>query len=86
MKIDPQWLMTLISDSGFNPRAYSGRGMYGRNCVGFVSDETQLRAIAQLILSCEDTEEAARVVRGMAQDSMGLDRIYYWPRVSWPEE
>lgn len=40
-------LKTLIEAAGYEPYAYSGRGMYGRNCVGFTCPDVNT-AIADL--------------------------------------
>lgn len=50
---------------------YSGRGMYGRKCVGITtSDEWAVVAAARNVgITCERT------------DNMGLDIIVYWPDV-----
>lgn len=47
---------------------YSGRGMYGKTCIGIV---------------CDDPEDViAEVgVRGAQMDSMGRRTIVYWPKV-----
>lgn len=55
---------------------YSGRGMFGRECVGIVTD-SPMHVIEKA---------AARGVRGFRTDNMGLDTIVYWPSVKKPEE
>lgn len=55
---------------------YSGRGMYGRNCMGIVCEET---------LECVE-EAAAMGLRGAQVDSMGLSSIVYWPRLEADQE
>lgn len=51
--------------------SYSGRGMFGRTCVGIECDSSQ-----------EVIEEAAsRGLRGAAVDNLGLGWIVYWPSV-----
>lgn len=51
---------------------YSGRGMFGRRCVGVVGE------------SAEAIVEAAAMagVTGAFRDSMGFDVIVYWPHIS----
>ena len=49
-------------------RQYSGRGMYGKTCIGFVTSNP--------------TDLAAEIgVRGSRTDSLGLNVIVYWPSI-----
>lgn len=34
-------LIELIEEAGYEPREYSGRGMYGKYCVGFTTDDSK---------------------------------------------
>jgi hypothetical protein len=57
---------------------YSGRGMFGAKCPGIVCPPHDVNRV----------ESAVRMagVKGMASgDSMGLDRIVYWPWVNCDE-
>ena len=77
---------------------YSGRGMYGESCFGVVGDEIALAefetALALLTVS-EDLDDevnghtvlnALVDVRDMRrEDSMGMDRVYYYPGLSVTE-
>ena len=59
---------------GFDLRErYSGRGMFGRRCLGFVYGEGSIDLIK-------------RMAECAAQDSMGLKSIYYYYRLEWSEE
>lgn len=75
-----------LEDAGFEPRPYSGRSMYGKNCAGIDCDDA-LDALATILHTSFDDESA---VPGMAQhpksDSIGLGQILYWPRVEWRKE
>lgn len=54
---------------------YSGRGMFGRTCLGVVIPREKFyEAKAEAIKSPS--------LRGFCTDSMGLDYILYWPEVS----
>lgn len=53
---------------------YSGRGMYGKKCVG---------------IDCRNATEcielaASKGIKGARQDNMGLDMIVYWPHIQAP--
>ncbi len=68
---------------------YSGRGMYGRTCVGITGDRRGcMRLIADVIKSAYiqsvednkiDKDEAVDILLDFDQDSMGYDVIIYWP-------
>jgi hypothetical protein len=74
---------------------YSGRGMYGRTCLGIVVDNQSdfIAFIKELAdryyagegayaeLSEEMREFYDNYLEAVTQDSMGRATIYYWPRV-----
>lgn len=71
---------------------YSGRGMYGDECVGIVCGQGEM-GVAQLMivaalglddegLNWNDVLEAFDEGPEMHTDSMGLRTIVYWPSVS----
>ena len=63
-------LMEAIELAGLRPIAYSGRGMYGEQCIACVlSDRDQGRYLPQ---------------KGRSEDSLGYNTIFYWPRVAAP--
>lgn len=75
------------------PQSYSGRGMYGRSCVGVVVPRDvssfQLGAAIAVALLDGDCDEGPNDVEDLAdlrvcEDNMGLDTIVYFPRVEWP--
>jgi hypothetical protein len=54
-------------------RHYSGRGMFGRRCIGFVGDRGDCEEIAYRIKRKTD--------KSFSGDSMGLDWIVYFPYI-----
>lgn len=60
-------------------RAYSGRGMYGRECIGIAirgddwTDEREVIAAAR-----------KRGIRGECTDNLGRGVIIYWPDIADP--
>lgn len=82
-----QALIDLLYDAGLEVREdYSGRGMYGKTCVGFVVENgAELRTVAELVGNEEDEYTRAELVilfRQARTDSMGRDStIVYFPRV-----
>lgn len=77
-------LCALLREQGYTPRAYSGRGMMGRQCVG-VEVWRALDAAWMIALSLDPTPENA-AFRLPRWDSMGRDEILYWPSVEWPAD
>lgn len=77
------------------PRSYSGRAMYGRDCVGVVVPRDvssfQLAAAIAVALLDGDCDEGPNDVEDLAdlrvcEDNMGLDTIVYFPNVPYPQE
>jgi hypothetical protein len=77
------------------PRSYSGRGMFGKSCVGVVADDpfSLLSEITQEILrddmlSLDVTmplmTEWLEIMANTTTDSMGFSTIIYWPSIAWP--
>lgn len=60
---------------------YSGRGMYGKTCVGIVVDDAT-HMIAFLHFLAEELEEDFLTILhelgAGGSDNMGLSTIYYW--------
>lgn len=82
-------LLREVYDDGnieMEVRSYSGRCMYGDNCIavvlgGYTSAWTLALAIA-------DRNNGNMDLFGLdapREDSMGLGRVYYWPSLKWPE-
>lgn len=95
--MDAKKLIEAAESAGYEPRSYSGRGMFGRSCVGIEvsrgqSEFTMAIEIAKELMDlCEKDDEAIEVVDELAQlrpscDSMGLGAIVYFPGVPWPED
>jgi len=64
---------SVAKDAGWEVRRdYSGRGMFGKTCVGIVCRRP--------IMAIEFVAELG--VRGAKIDDMGLDSIVYWPAVT----
>lgn len=52
---------------------YSGRGMYGTECIGVEGDTYDIQGA---------TGALRKILGNNRQDSMGLGSIIYWPSVS----
>jgi hypothetical protein len=69
--MDAKTLIEEIEETGRKVRSYSGRGMFGRQCVGVALDRYDYGS---------DLPD-----EGQRRDSLGLGEIVYWPSATWPE-
>jgi hypothetical protein len=66
-------LQERLDQAGIKVRSYSGRGMYGKECLGAVAHSAK-----DVYAECGRANiKTARV------DSMGLGVVVYWPSVAW---
>jgi len=85
--MDAKRLIQAIEDAEFTPRSYSGRGMYGRTCVGFTADGSPFQAAVALSLALQDDGLIPELESlHSATDAMGFGIIIYFPGVPWPDE
>ncbi len=85
-------VIQVCADIGLEVRSYSGRGMYGAECIGVTGSNTH-QILAQIIIGLaemgdEGLDAAEHFTRegAVKSDSMGLDGIVYFPRLPWMEE
>lgn len=89
-------LIEVIGWAEFKAQKYSGRGMYGSECVGFTA-KSEIKAVAKIVLETvniggwsgeldEDIASICEALEDAQTDSMGLDTIIYFPRIQWPED
>lgn len=80
----------ILMDAGVDVRSYSGRGMYGRECLGVDIDRGSsfLDKLADVLESATEDEiqTIADGIRDSRQDTMGLGSIIYWPNVKWEDD
>lgn len=80
-------LQLTLEELDYTTRSYSGRGMYGKECLGVelgaLKDVGEL--VADLIEAAADdpncADDVARGVRRMSWDNLGLGIIVYFPSV-----
>lgn len=74
-------------DQVFDIRSYSGRGMYGKECLAITGDDIDMFRFGLLLGSTTmneaDVDDLIHEADNMKQDSMGLGTVYYWPRVPY---
>jgi hypothetical protein len=81
-----------LEDAGYEMRTYSGRGMYGVQCVSVALDcDTPIWAFVCDVLTQASLNGAAEVatmaeqLRGLSYDELGRGQVVYWPEIPWPE-
>lgn len=62
---------------------YSGRGMFGRQCVGIDIDSLRLSVLIELteFLIANGMSDVASVLGRVCYDNMGMNYILYFPNV-----
>lgn len=93
-----KWLIDLLTSLDVRIRSYSGRFMYGKQCLGIEFGgrgdkyDTEYELFGDLLEACLDAtddqdnlRELAEIVKGARSDSMGLGMVVYFPRVKWEE-
>lgn len=78
-KIEAQDLIDAIEDAGFEAQSYSGRCMFGAECVSVTID-----GISDLWRLAGDLVQQGHDVPAPTTDSMGMGIVAYWPSVKWP--
>ena len=79
----------LLCERGANVRAYSGRGMFGEQCIGMTIDYSPYAFVAECVACLEtdeDREDIIRIFANTKEDSLGLGSIIYWPDMAWDDE
>jgi hypothetical protein len=74
-------LKAAITQGGFKPRTYSGRGMFGVHCVGVNLDSS-----GELLSLGVALGKAGVDVGTPLLDSMGLGVVAYWPAIQVSEQ
>jgi hypothetical protein len=92
LQLEQAAFIEALEDSGYELRSYSGRGMYGVQCVSVALDrDTPIWAFVCDVLTQASLNGAAEVaamakqLRGLSYDELGRGQVVYWPEVPWPE-
>jgi hypothetical protein len=82
----------LIEDADYTTHSYSGRGMYGKDCLGVELDDNQsvLQFIADLMNCAREQDKVLDdiipFIRGAKEDSMGCGIVVYFPDVEYTSD
>ena len=78
-RFEAKAVQEALDEAGFDHCEYSGRGMYGKQCVGVkLEGHTDAYEMFALIAG-ENPEFGAELARSARTDDMGLGIIVYWP-------
>jgi hypothetical protein len=87
MKLNEEQLWELEDAVGYFDNAeiisYSGRGMYGRQCLGITFDS--MKDAFDFALCVGEENDLSLALSRPTFDDMGLGIVVYWPRVEAPE-
>lgn len=79
--MDARAILAALVRAGFDAFPYSGRGMYGKNCVGVRLDKTQSAYHVGAALGAKFGADATNLKP--AEESLGLGTVLYFPEVLW---
>lgn len=80
MKIDGEELIDALRSAFAEPHSYSGRAMYGKECVSVHCDsDSDLWDLAVAL-----TERGVKP-GGPRTEGLGRQIVAYWPAIAWPE-
>lgn len=92
----PETFRACAEQAGYDIRSYSGRGMYGRQCMAIDTDENGGAIYASdlprlggsIALFAVNTygvdhDEALDILSSCLVDSMGYGLVIYWPALDW---
>lgn len=88
MTITSKQFIEMLNDAGYDTRSYSGRGMYGKQCVAITTDDNPMYIAACLMHMQDDhVQDDLLQILGRAQsDSMGCSTVHYFPRMEWSDD
>ncbi|CAN5951018.1 unnamed protein product [Sphagnum jensenii] len=86
---DVRKFIDVLEEAGYEPKSYSGRGMYGKQCVSVSGDREDGFSgweIARALWFNNYDGEDDLDVPEPHQDSLGRGTVLYWPSYEWPKE
>jgi hypothetical protein len=87
--MDAEIFIEMAEDANQRVRSYSGRGMYGKYCVGISTDGADevgvLGEIAEQVADESLRDLIELFATGARIDQMGRGNIVYFPSLKWPE-
>lgn len=77
-------LKDIIESAGYQTRTYSGRGMYGKECLAVsLHDVSEQEFYADLIEKTDgsDAKQVSSALRNARMDNLGRGTILYFPSI-----
>ena len=83
---EKNWIQNVLEDNGYVCRPYSGRGMYGKSCLGITMKRGEMTEFdLGVLLGTRQEEYGSLSLSTPRTDNMGLDMIAYWPYIQYVE-
>lgn len=79
-----QQFIEALESAGYEPRGYSGRCMYGKQCVAIVTDDHAFK-VGIFVMASLPEDFDTYILESVDQDSMGCSTVIYWPDAEWNE-
>lgn len=86
--MDLERLKSIFAAVGLKPQAYSGRGMYGKQCLAVVVDDHPFGVALALAYQAvpHELEELLAILFRPQEDQMGQNVVLYWPHIAWSDD
>lgn len=97
--IDAATFRAIAEQAGYVVRCYSGRGMFGRQCVAIDETENGVPVLVQDLMTMAgalalygvgtydvDHDTMLDVLADAETDNMGIGIVVYWPSIAWEAE
>jgi hypothetical protein len=85
--MDSQKLIYILEECGYNPHSYSGRFMWGKQCVAISGDIEPFDVgfnIGSLVANSTDMSPSEVLDQlEWRTDSMGMGTVVYFPNFEW---
>lgn len=76
----------VLRKAGYEPRSYSGAGMFGRKCVAVETTDPPAVVALYMARETDESDNLVAIFRGARQDQLGTGSILYFPTVSYDED
>lgn len=70
----------------FTIRSYSGRGMYGKECLAIVTNEDIFNIGVEVGVAYKSYGYYWEEIPEIKKDNMGTSLVYYWPDIDYVED
>ena len=78
-------LETISETENFTVKSYSGRNMYGKECLAISGHDINLMALGAELGKELSDNLIQNILLGVHSDQLGLGIVYYWPKIPYFE-